>query len=134
MKIEVPNSLQANKYSMRVRKRDVNNLFSLENSTDITNTASLQNTLSLSSLFLLQEDSSFSKVFLKAENLLDLLEDLKLNILSGNLSQKDFFDIENIAKNLHEETSDEQLKEILLEIETRALVEIAKRAKNNALL
>ena len=115
------------------KKRDSSGLFSLEGSTDITNTSSSKTSLSLNSLFLLQEDASFSKIFLKAKNLLDLLEDLKLNIISGNLSQKNFFDIEKIAKNLHEKTKDEKLKEILLEIETRALVEIAKKERKTLL-
>lgn len=89
----------------------------------------LQELPNLNPLFTLQENTFRSEVFQRADDLLDILDDLRKEILLGTPSQKDLKEIERLAQNLHNETQDQKLKEILMEIETRAAVELAKISK-----
>lgn len=62
----------------------------------------------------------------KGDELLKQLDDLRINIIGGSIPK---LALEKIAKTMKEQvesTVDEKLRNILLEIETRAAVELAK--------
>lgn len=70
--------------------------------------------------------------FVKKENIdwgkdiLDELNDLKGRILSGNVTEKSLHNISERLNNIPVETADESLKDLVEEIKTRAVVELAK--------
>ncbi len=87
----------------------------------------VQDLPSLSSLFTLQENLLDHEIFQKADDLLNLLDDLRRETLMGTTSTNDLKNIEALAQNLHQVTQDPKLQDILMQIETRAVVELAKR-------
>lgn len=61
-----------------------------------------------------------------SHRLLDDLENLRVKILSGNISESDLWAINDRFNLLESQTIDPNLNEIVLEIRTRAAVEMAK--------
>lgn len=58
--------------------------------------------------------------------LLDQLDTLRLELLTGNISQKNLTNLANALKTKRETITDPHLNEIIREIETRVAVELAK--------
>jgi len=70
--------------------------------------------------------SKEAKGKLRAEDLLDKLDDLKVDILCGSISITKLKHISKVVNDNKEETSDPKLNQILDEIDLRAQVELAK--------
>jgi len=62
----------------------------------------------------------------RAEDMLDILEDIKLGILSGTLPKSRMIRLARLIRQRKEDVADPQLSGILDEIELRAMVELAK--------
>ena len=62
----------------------------------------------------------------RAEDMLDILEDIKLGILSGMLPRSRMIRLARLIQQRREDIADPQLSGILDEIELRARVELAK--------
>lgn len=67
----------------------------------------------------------------RAGKILDVLEDLKVGLLSGEASIDDLDRLRGAVRDERLGTDDEQLEGVLNEIETRAAVEIAKLERAN---
>ena len=67
----------------------------------------------------------------RADKILDVLEDLKVGLLSGEASIDDLDRLRRAVRDERLGTDDEQLEGVLNEIETRAAVEIAKLESAN---
>ena len=67
----------------------------------------------------------------RAGKILDVLEDLKVGLLSGEVSIDDLDRLRRAVRDERLGTDDEQLEGVLNEIETRAAVEIAKLESAN---
>lgn len=67
----------------------------------------------------------------RAGKILDVLEDLKVGLLSGEASIDDLDRLRRAIRDERLGTDDEQLEGVLNEIETRAAVEIAKLESAN---
>ena len=67
----------------------------------------------------------------RAGRILDVLDDVKIALLSGELTSADLERLNKALRDERDVTDDEQLEALLNEIETRAAVELAKleRAK-----
>ena len=67
----------------------------------------------------------------RAGRLLDVLDGVKLGLLSGEVSAGDLDSLQRAIRDQRDATDDSQLEGVLDEIETRAAVELAKleRAK-----
>lgn len=85
---------------------------------------------SVDSLLSLQEvpDSTDhrSKGAARAEEMLELLEDVRKGILLGAIPVPNLKNLAHLARNQQKKTDDPKLNELLLEIELRAEVELAK--------
>ena len=68
----------------------------------------------------------------RAATMLDALDEMKLNLLSGEPTLDSLGRLQQAIKDQREETEDPRLEEILNEIETRAAVELAKLEYANA--
>ncbi len=62
----------------------------------------------------------------RAGRLLDVLDGVKLNLLSGEVSSADLDNLKSAIRDQRDQTDDEGLEGVLDEIETRAAVELAK--------
>lgn len=62
----------------------------------------------------------------KGDELLNQLDELRINIISGSIPKQILQNISIVLKECVEATIDDKLRDILLEIETRAMVELAK--------
>ena len=62
----------------------------------------------------------------RAGKILDVLDDVKLGLLSGELSSGDLERLQRAIREERGDTEDERLEGLLNEIETRAAVELAK--------
>ncbi len=67
----------------------------------------------------------------RAGRLLDVLEDMKLALLDGELSSDDIYRLRQAIRDQRDQTDDPGLEDILNHIETRAAVELAKREQAN---
>ena len=67
----------------------------------------------------------------RAGKILDVLEDLKVGLLSGETSIDDLDRLRRAVRDERLGTDDEQLEGVLNEIETRAAVELAKLERAN---
>ena len=72
-----------------------------------------------------------SKGKMRAEDILDRLEDLRLEILTGAISRDKLLQLSHVVSSRRGEVTDPRLVEILNEIDLRAQVELAKYAANN---
>jgi hypothetical protein len=62
----------------------------------------------------------------RAGRLLDILDDIKIALLDGDLGERDLLQLERAIRDQRAATDDPQLEALLDEIETRAAVELAK--------
>jgi len=65
----------------------------------------------------------------KGDQILKQLDELRLDIITGSVPKNTLESIASLLKDQIESTVDERLRNILLEIETRARVELAKLEK-----
>ncbi|OYW79925.1 MAG: flagellar assembly protein FliX, partial [Asticcacaulis sp. 32-58-5] len=63
----------------------------------------------------------------RANDILDVLEDVKVSLLDGTLADATLLNLKNMIADRRETVEDEKLQAVLDHIETRALVELAKR-------
>ncbi len=63
----------------------------------------------------------------RSADILDVLDDLKLSVLSGDIDDAALIRLQGLIALQREEIEDDRLKGVLNEIETRACVELAKR-------
>jgi len=73
-----------------------------------------------------EEKQIRKKLIKKANTLLDNLEEIRQEIITGVVSKEKLIEISRLVKQKDVETNDEKLKEILAEIELRVEVELAK--------
>lgn len=71
-----------------------------------------------------------SKSKLRAQDILDRLEDLRIELLSGTVSRDRLLQLSHVVSAHRAEVSDPKLAEILDEIDLRAQVELAKYLNN----
>ncbi|WP_312163444.1 flagellar assembly protein FliX [Phenylobacterium sp.] len=67
----------------------------------------------------------------RAGRILDVLEDVKIGLLSGEVSVDDLDRLTKAVRDERQGTDDERLEGVLNEIETRAAVELAKLERAN---
>ena len=67
----------------------------------------------------------------RAGKLLDILDDVKVGMLAGELSGADLGRLQQAIRDQREQTDDPKLENLLDEIETRAAVELAKLERAN---
>ena len=75
-------------------------------------------------------NSGKSRAILRGKHLLGLLEDVRLGLLGGNVSESKLDDLLLSVKNQRENISEPRLASILDEIELRASVELAKLGRS----
>ena len=63
----------------------------------------------------------------RANDILDILEDVKVSLLDGTLADATLLNLKTMIADRREGVEDEKLQAVLDHIETRALVELAKR-------
>ena len=67
----------------------------------------------------------------RAGRILDVLEDVKVALLSGEVSADDLERLKQAVRDERDATEDDRLEGVLNEIETRAAVELAKLERAN---
>lgn len=67
----------------------------------------------------------------RAGRILDVLEDVKIGLLSGEVTADDLERLKKAVRDERDATDDERLEGVLNEIETRAAVELAKLERAN---
>lgn len=75
--------------------------------------------------------SRAAKGKMRAEDILDRLDDLRLEILTGGISRDKLLQLSHVVSSRRAEVTDPRLGEILDEIDLRAQVELAKYAAQN---
>jgi len=102
----------------------------LDESEDTAATSGIASAANISGILGLQEvDDALShaaKGKLRAEDILDRLEDLRLELLSGGVSKEKLLHLSRIVNARRGEIKDPRLAEILDAIDLRAQVELAK--------
>lgn len=73
-----------------------------------------------------------SKGKLRAQDILDRLDDLRVELLTGAISKEKLLQLTRIVSNRRGEVTDPRLGEILDEIDLRAQVELAKYTQMNS--
>ncbi len=63
----------------------------------------------------------------RSHDILDALDDIKVSVLSGDIDDEALLRLQGLITQHREDIEDERLQGVLNEIETRALVELAKR-------
>jgi hypothetical protein len=63
----------------------------------------------------------------RSRGILDALDDLKVSILSGTIDDEALLRLQGLIAEHREDIEDDRLQGVLIEIETRAFVELAKR-------
>lgn len=108
---------------------------SFKNTSHLSASSSSQETITLqpfavtaldTALLDLSRNPTPSEKIAYGHELLNKLEHLKTNILSGSISHQDLLNLNDCIANKKLETDDPKLKTILKEIETRIAVELAK--------
>lgn len=72
-----------------------------------------------------------SKGKMRAEDILDRLDDLRMELLTGAISRDKLLQLAHVVSTRRAEVTDPRLVEILDEIDLRAQVELAKYAQQN---
>jgi hypothetical protein len=73
-----------------------------------------------------------SKGKLRAQDILDRLEDLRLELLTGSISRDKLLQLVHVVNTRRGQVNDPRLAEILDEIDLRAQVELAKHAQQGS--
>jgi len=72
-----------------------------------------------------------SKGKMRAEDILDRLDDLRMEILTGTISRDKLLQLSHVVSTRRGQVTDPRLLEVLDEIDLRAQVELAKYTTNN---
>ena len=98
-------------------------------------TASLSGVAGLDALLALQDvggpTERRKRAVRRAGRILDMLEEVKLGLLSGEVTTNDLQRLQSAVRDQREGTEDPRLEGVLNEIETRAAVELAKLERGN---
>lgn len=100
--------------------------------TEISNSSQVFNLVNLDALFLdvNQDKSSKSRYIKTMDDLLDKLENIRRSLLTGSISKNTLLNINNSLESLSKgRVDDPKLKYLILEVETRVKVELAKLDK-----
>jgi Class II flagellar assembly regulator len=106
----------------------------LDESSDVDATHGVGATGVVSSVIGIQEvDDALShpsRGKLRAQDILDRLEDLRLQLLTGSISRDKLLQLAHVVNSRRAEVTDPRLAEILDEIDLRAQVELAKHSSS----
>ena len=98
--------------------------------------AGLEGVMTVSALLALQgvEDPLHrrKRAMGRASRLLDILDDLKVAMLEGRASPSTLDNLARAVREQREDTDDPRLNDVLMQIETRAAVELAKLGSTRA--
>ena len=101
----------------------------------VAQAASLSGVASLDALLALQDVGGPTerkrRAVRRAGRILDVLDEVKLGLLSGEVSANDLHRLQIAVRDQRENTEDPGLEGVLNEIETRAAVELAKLERGN---
>ena len=136
-KIEGPGSIRAPQSVKRTAKSSgaSGSSFSkhLDETNEVDGTGSVVGTNSISGVLGVQEvDDALaqaSKGKLRAQDILDRLEDLRLELLTGSISREKLLQLTRLVNARRSQITDPRLAEVLDEIDLRAQVELAKHAQ-----
>ncbi len=136
MKIEGPGKVQNTGKSKKPSKTDADGLFGqymesegAQSSKEADSMAKINQTESLLSVQAAEnptEKASKQRMRQRAEQILDMLEDMRHNLLTGRLTVGQLLAIADVVASYREKISDPKLTVILDDIDLRAQVEIAK--------
>lgn len=136
MKIEDAGKVQKTVKSKRPSKTDADGLFGqymesegAQSSKEAGSMAKINQTESLLSVQAAEsptEQASKQRMQRRAEQILDMLEDMRHNLLTGRLTVGQLLAIADVVASYREKISDPKLTVILDDIDLRAQVEIAK--------
>ncbi len=139
MKIESTKTYSINNGKKIIKNRPLNGGFFIkpENDIDLPENSEKINSIgslsSLDALLSIQEindvTSSNKRAVFKGKRILNLLDDLKLGLLSGRIPEAKLESLLSIVKSRNNEVADPRIASILDEIELRASVELAKLGK-----
>ncbi len=71
------------------------------------------------------------RAVVRASRMLDALDEMKISLLSGELTGADIQKLQQAVRDQRDKTDDPKLEDVLNEIETRAAVELAKLERAN---
>lgn len=101
----------------------------------IARATSLSGVMSVDALLALQDVGGPTerkrRAVSRAGRLLDVLDDVKIGLLSGEISGDDLGRLQQAIRDQRDQTDDPKLEAVLDEIETRAAVELAKLERAN---
>lgn len=101
----------------------------------VARATSLSGVMSVDALLALQDVGGPTERKRRAVNragrLLDVLDDVKIGLLSGEISGDDLGRLQQAIRDQRDQTDDPKLEAVLDEIETRAAVELAKLERAN---
>lgn len=136
MKISGPGQIQSKSIQKSNKKKSSDgSLFTKElgetgDTSQTANVSSAAPLAAVNSLLSLQEvpdaPSGRSKGLARAEDMLDMLEDIRRGLLLGSIPMGNLRGLADLARRQRGETGDPQLDALLKDIELRAEVELAK--------
>ena len=98
-------------------------------------TSSLSGVMSVDTILALQDVGGplerKRRAVRRASQMLDALDDMKISLLSGELTGADINRLQQAVRDQRDKTDDPKLEDVLNEIETRAAVELAKLERAN---
>ncbi len=105
--------------------------FSVEDSADFPQSQAVQMSIStqgIDALFMAisQKSPNDEQAINQGEQLLKYLDALRLGLIEGRLPKETLHHLENLSESISLESVDERLQGIVLEIQTRVQVELAK--------
>lgn len=104
----------------------------VDNRNDVNTTSSVTTAGAIFAAQMIDDDEERQirkKLVKKANTLLDNLEEIRQEIIFGEVSKEKLIEISRLVKQKEVDTSDEKLRDILAEIELRVEVELAKLVK-----
>jgi len=103
----------------------------LSETPNVNKAAPANSIFALNPVFMLEVEELERKKRAKemAKEALNTMKNLQLGILKGDIEQQDLEQLKSSVENLRERFNDKELNDILDELETRAAVELAKRAR-----
>jgi hypothetical protein len=101
----------------------------------MTRASSLSGVMSVDTILALQDVGGplerKRRAVRRASQMLDALDDMKISLLSGELTGADINRLQQAVRDQRDKTDDPKLEDVLNEIETRVAVELAKLERAN---